>query len=116
MTHVERRGIPHAVVMMLLIIVAAVAMTYVVPSGKFVRDKAGLVQPGSFRTIPKDYSGALTPPSSRGDTVAYPAHPVSIISAIPAGMARSATLIFMILFIGGMFGVLQATGALETGV
>jgi uncharacterized ion transporter superfamily protein YfcC len=31
-------------------------------------------------------------------------------------MARSATLIFMILFIGGMFGVLQATGALETAI
>src|SRR5437762_11872628 len=103
------RGIPRGVVMMLLIILAAVALTYVVPSGRFVRDKAGVVEPGSFHVVPKDYSGALTLPSRRADSVAYPAHPVAIISAIPAGMARSATLIFMILFIGGMFGVLQAT-------
>ena len=116
MTHVERRGIPHAVVMMLLIIVAAVALTYVVPSGRFVRDKSGLVEPGSFHTVAKDYSGALTLPSQRADSVAYPAHPISVIASVPAGMARSATLIFMILFIGGMFGVLQATGALETAI
>src|SRR5690242_19813374 len=106
MTHVERRGIPHAVVMMLLIIIAAVAMTYIVPSGRFKRDKAGLVEPGSFQTIPKNYSGALTLSGGRADSIPFPAHPVAAITAIPAGMARSATLIFMILFIGGMFGVL----------
>ena len=116
MSHPARRGIPHAVVMMLLIIVAAVVMTYIVPSGRFARDKAGLVAPGSFRTIPKDYSGALTLPSERKDSLAYPAHPIAVVAAIPVGMTRVASLIFMILFIGGMFGVLQATGAVETGV
>src|SRR4051812_23615695 len=106
----ERRGIPHAVVMMLLIITAAAAMTWIVPSGRFSRDKAALVQPGSFHTVAKDYADALTLPH-KGDSVAYPAHPVAIVSSIPIGMTRSAALIFMILFIGGMFGVLQATGA-----
>lgn len=107
---------PHAVVMMLLIIVAAVALTYVVPSGEYQRTSAGLVVPGSYHTIAKDYSGALTAAAKHDKSVAYPARPVAIVSSIPEGMARSAALIFMILFIGGMFGVLQQTGALEAGI
>ena len=111
-----RRGLPHAVVMMLLIISATIVLTWIVPSGRFDRDRAGLVEPGSFRIVPKQYSGALALPRPAGDSIARPAHPLAAITAIPAGTSRSATLIFMILFIGGMFGVLQATGALETGV
>jgi uncharacterized ion transporter superfamily protein YfcC len=112
----SERRMPHAVVMMLLIIVAAVALTYVVPSGEYQRTSAGLVVPGSYHTIAKDYSGALTAAAKHDKSVAYPARPVAIVSSIPAGMARSAALIFMILFIGGMFGVLQQTGALEAGI
>jgi uncharacterized ion transporter superfamily protein YfcC len=111
-----RRRMPHAIVMMLLIIVAAIGLTYVVPSGEFQRGKDGLVVPGSFHTIPKDYGSALSLTPTKQKGVATPAHPVMVVSSIPAGMARSATLIFMILFIGGMFGVLQATGALEAGI
>ena len=48
-TSSERRGIPHAVVMMLLIIIAAVGLTWVVPSGRFQRDKAGA--PGVLRAV-----------------------------------------------------------------
>ena len=47
-TGAPKRAMPHALVMMLLIIIAAVALTYVVPSGEFARDKQGLVTPGSF--------------------------------------------------------------------
>ena len=45
---------PHALVMMLLIIIAAVALTWIVPAGTFERTKAGLVIPGTYHTIPKD--------------------------------------------------------------
>jgi uncharacterized ion transporter superfamily protein YfcC len=106
---------PHAVVMMLLIIVAAVALTWVVPAGSYQRTPAGLVVPGSFHAIPKDYR-VQSPSAPRTSGVALPASPVAVVSAIPVGMVRSAALIFMILFIGGMFGVLQQTGALESGI
>src|SRR5207247_6728142 len=49
-------------------------------------------------------------------TVAAPASPLALLTAIPIGMERQAALIFMILFVGGMFGVLQETGALESGI
>ncbi len=111
-----RSRLPHAVVIMLMIITAAVALTYVVPSGEFKRAAGGLVVPGTYHTIPKDYAGALAIERASEPGTAAPASPVAIVSSIPAGMVKSASLIFMILFIGGMFGVLQQTGALDAGI
>jgi uncharacterized ion transporter superfamily protein YfcC len=111
-----RRRMPHAVVLMLGIIVAAAALTWITPSGEFSRTPAGLVVPGSYRAIPKDFAGALAVRSTKTVGAATPARPVAIVSSIPAGMTRSAALIVMILFIGGMFGVLQESGALEAGI
>lgn len=108
---------PHAFVMMLLIIVFAVGLTYVVPSGRFARDNAGLVLPGTYTRIQKEYS--VDAVLGRGEAeadVARPASPIRIVSSIPIGMEHAASLIFMIMFIGGMFGVLAATGALDAGI
>ena len=115
--HAEpKRLMPHALVMMLLIITAAVALTYLVPSGSYERTKAGLVVPGTFKVIPKELGAALVTPKKSNATVAYPASPVSILTSIPAGMVKAAPLIVLILFIGGMFGILEETGALNAGV
>ena len=110
------RRMPHALVMMLLIITAAVALTYVVPSGSYQRTKAGLVMPGTYHVIPKDLNGALLAPKKSSDSLAFAASPIAIVTSIPAGMVRAATLIVMILFIGGMFGILEETGALNAGI
>lgn len=107
---------PHAIVMMLLIIIAAVAMTWVVPAGSFERTAKGLVVPGTFHIVPKDFAAGFLHDRASTDSVAYPASPLAIVEAIPAGMVARAALIFMILFIGGMFGVLEETGALKAGI
>jgi uncharacterized ion transporter superfamily protein YfcC len=107
---------PHALVMMLIVIAAAVALTYVIPSGTYDRTPDGLVIPGSFRTVPKDITGGLRHVGKSTAKMAYPAHPIAIVTSIPAGLARTAPLVFMILFVGAMFGVLQQSGALEAGV
>ena len=114
------RRLPHALVMMLLIITAAVALTWIVPSGRYDRTPAGLVVPGTYRVVPKDYrAGLLHPAGSAAEhdrDHALPASPLAVVTSIPAGMAGAASLVFMIMFIGGMFGVLQATGALEAAI
>jgi uncharacterized ion transporter superfamily protein YfcC len=108
----------HPVVMMLLIISAAIALTYAISSGEYQR-RDGLVIPGTYHTIAKDAGlesllrGA--PPKST-PAQAYPASVVTLFSAIPAGMVRAAPLIFMVMFIGGMFGVLRKSGALDAGI
>ncbi|MCX6552403.1 MAG: AbgT family transporter [Acidobacteria bacterium] len=109
--------IPHAVVMMLLIIVVTVGLTYVIPSGAFDRDKGGLVRPGTYHVISKDYApGDILAAKKSSTTLAYPASPLAVFTSIPVGMTGAASLIFMIMFIGGMFGVLQETGALNAGI
>ena len=108
---------PHPILMMVAIIMVAVALTYVVPSGLFDRSSSGLVTPGSYHEIAKLYSwsGVLGLQPALPGTAA-PASLLSIATAIPAGMLSQAGLIFMILFIGGMFGVLRETNALDAGI
>ena len=114
------RRLPHALVMMLLIITVAVALTWIVPSGRYDRTPAGLVVPGTYRVVPKDYRAGLLPPAGpaaeHDRDRAVPASPLAVVTSIPAGMVGAASLVFMIMFIGGMFGVLQETGALEAGI
>jgi uncharacterized ion transporter superfamily protein YfcC len=115
----ERKGkMLHPVIMMLVIIAGAILLTYAVRSGEFER-KDGLVIPGTYREIPKESDLAAlvraAPPKSTV-TQAYPASAVTLFSAIPAGMIRAAPLIFMVMFIGGMFGVLRKSGALDAGI
>lgn len=113
----RRSRMPHAIVMMLLIQVGAVALTYVVPSGAFQRGPRNLVVPGSYTPIPKDYApGDVLAGRPSAPKAAYPASPAAVFTSIPKGMVAAAPLIFMILFIGGMFGVLRRTGALDAGV
>ncbi|WP_211461110.1 YfcC family protein [Collimonas silvisoli] len=112
----------HPVAMMLLIMLVAIGLTYLLDSGQFQRH-AKLVIPGTYQLIPKERDlAALLAASPAADTPvsgperAYPASLFSAMAAIPAGLAKSAPLVFMIMFIGGMFGVLRKSGALDAGI
>ena len=94
-------------------------LTFVVPSGEYERETRSVgghdrtvVVPDTYTTLPKHYSG-------KGllvqDRVAGQASPVSLegfLSAIPRGMVEAADIIFFIFIIGGVFGILQATGTI----
>ncbi|AIY39235.1 Transporter [Collimonas arenae] len=108
----------HPVAMMLLIMLVAIGLTYVLDSGEFQRH-AKLVVPGTYQQITKerDLTSLLAASLPAGNAErAYPASLFSAMAAIPAGLAKSAPLIFMIMFIGGMFGVLRKSGALDAGI
>lgn len=99
-------------------VLIAMLLTHVVPSGRFERQD-GHVVPGSYTTVPK-VAGvpalvATRIPNDR-DEVAQAAGVASFFSAIPAGMVERATLIFMVMFVGGAFGILRATGVIDAGV
>ena len=113
----RRSLIPHPVIMMLLIIAAAVLMSWLIPSGLFNRAPNGHVLAGTYHEIPKQLSPeALLLPHKSTPKLAWPAPVVAIATSIPAGMTAAAGLIFMIMFLGGMFGVLRASGALDAGM
>jgi uncharacterized ion transporter superfamily protein YfcC len=113
----HRSLMPHPIVMMILIIAAAVLMSWLTPSGQFNRAPNGHVLPGTYHEIPKQISlESLLWPHLSTPTAAYPADLTSLATSIPVGMTQAAGLIFMIMFLGGMFGVLRASGALDAGM
>ena len=110
-------GHVNPIVVLLGILLLATALTYVVESGFYERD-GRLVVPGSYQTLEKNSSPINLFRTESGDD-ADDARPVSLIgtiSAIPAGLERMAGLIFMVLIIGGMFGIVTHSGAIDSGL
>lgn len=109
--------IPHVFPLLMGVILFCSALTYVLPSGSYEREERTvgeltrtMVIPGTFEELPKHYSlkGLLI-----GTDVEGKATPVSVLeflSAIPRGLESTADIIFFIFVIGGVFGILQATG------
>jgi uncharacterized ion transporter superfamily protein YfcC len=104
------------IIIMIGILLLATGLTYVVDSGEFARD-GRLVVPGSFQELPKDRSpAALFALPDHGGQVVRPVGLAGTLLAIPAGLKRMAGLIFMVLIIGGMFGIVTHTGAIDAGL
>ena len=107
----RRLYIPHPVVILFSMLVLAGILIHMLPAGKFEReleDGREKVVPGSYQVLEKDR--AVKHLWSTGhDTTDATAQPVSLVTtltAIPAGLDRMSGLIFMVLIIGGMFGIL----------
>lgn len=96
--------VPHVYVIIAIIIIFAAILTYILPAGSFVRyvDEATgrtLVQAGSYSVIDS------TPVSLFG-----------VLQAVPEGMVEAASVIFIVFVFGGAFGIINATGAIESGI
>lgn len=96
----EERAINiNAFVLLFSVIVIAAICTYIFPSGEYDRMEQGgrtLVVPDSFQYTESSPVGFL-----------------DIFNSIHIGMGQAAGIIFFILIIGGAFGILKATGALD---
>jgi uncharacterized ion transporter superfamily protein YfcC len=105
------------VIVLLGILLLATALTYLVESGRYQRE-GRLVVPGTYQVLDKDPSPVHLLDTG-GAVAAGEARPVSLIGAllaIPKGLARMAGLIFMVLMIGGMFGIVTHAGAVDAGL
>jgi uncharacterized ion transporter superfamily protein YfcC len=95
---------PHPLVLLVGFIILAVALSYIVPAGRFERredaaTKREVVVPGSYHYV------APTPVS-----------PMDALTAIPKGLMGAADVIFLVFLAGGAFTVVDQTGALRRGV
>lgn len=104
------------VIILMSILMLATLLTWMVGSGTYEREDR-LIVPDSFQAIEKERRviGVILPL----DTDAQTAAPVSLsqaLLAIPAGLERGANLIFMVLVIGGMFGILDKAGVVDNGI
>lgn len=106
----------HPAIILSLVVVVATALTWLLPAGAYKRDGKKVV-PDSFRLLPKEFSwtGVLVGHEPAHGKAA-PVGLTQMIAAIPAGIVQQADLIFMVMFIGAMFGVLQRSQVLERGL
>jgi uncharacterized ion transporter superfamily protein YfcC len=105
------------IIILLGILILAMFMTYFIDSGSYQRD-GKLVIPGSYEVIQKDssLSNVLATTNVAEGNVAQPVSLISTLHTIPAGLEKMAGLIFMVLIIGGMFGILTASGAIDASL
>ncbi|USK36603.1 YfcC family protein (plasmid) [Bacillus sp. F19] len=95
--------VPHVFVILISVIILATISTYIVPSGEYerVENEQGrtVVVDGSYSTVESSAASFL-----------------DIFQSIHTGMVNSASIIFYIFIVGGSFGILRATGAIEGAV
>ncbi|KUO49872.1 MAG: C4-dicarboxylate ABC transporter permease [Desulfitibacter sp. BRH_c19] len=95
---------PHTYALLFIVLIVAALASYVVPAGEFERSfneevERTLVVPGSYASVESNTIG-----------------PFELVKAIPRGMAAGSTIIFYIFLVGGAFGIIRATGAIEAGI
>ncbi|UOR11408.1 YfcC family protein [Halobacillus amylolyticus] len=93
---------PDTYVILFSVLLLAVIATYIVPSGSFDRE----MMDGVERVIPGTYSGV------EGNATGF----MDIFLALQEGMVQSAGLIFLVLFAGGAFEIVERSGAIKGGI
>jgi uncharacterized ion transporter superfamily protein YfcC len=95
-----RFKLPHPLVLLLAGVAVAVALTWILPAGAYQRrTDAGT---GREVVIPGTYARVESSPVG----------PMGALLAVPRGIVAGADVILTVLFVGGAFGLLDATGAL----
>lgn len=89
---------PHTLVIIFIIILAAVLFTWIVPSGEYVQIEdpvtgRELIDPNSFHFVENT-----------------PVNPLRIMNYIIDGFMDAADLIFMLMFAGGAFHLITESG------
>lgn len=92
---------PNALVLIFMLLIVVSILSYIVPVGNYDRyrdeaTKRDLVNPTTFHAVEKN---------PRGIT--------DVLMAVPKGLDGAASIINFLLIIGGAFGVLTATGAMD---
>jgi uncharacterized ion transporter superfamily protein YfcC len=95
-------SVPHTFALLFGLVVLAALATHWIPAGQFERvEQEGreLVQPDSYRRVEP-----------------RPAGLADIFLAYPRGLVETASIVFYIFIIGGAFGVINSTGAVEASI
>lgn len=95
---------PHTLVIIFVIILAAVVLTWLIPAGEYLRVEDAvtgkkLIDPSSFHFVERT-----------------PVNPLSIMDHVVKGFKNSVDLILVILFAGGAFHMVTESGALQASV
>ena len=93
--------VPHTLVLMFLMMIAALVLTWLIPAGEFNRsvNEIGqtVVKAGTYSEL--EEQPWLTP--------------ITLLTVVPQALADAQGVIFFVLLIGGTMGILRATGMLD---
>src|SRR5574338_696733 len=95
-----RLRLPHPLVLLLCAVGIAAALTWILPAGEYQRR----VDPTTGRSVVIAGTYARLAPA--------PVGPAAAVVAVPRGIIAGADVIITVLFVGGAFALLEATGAL----
>lgn len=92
--------LPHVILILMIIMVVVTIMSFFIPSGQFVREANGVVDPSQFSYVENE-------------------NPITLFDffyAIPHGIVESASIIISIMVISGVLYVIEQTGAIAAGL
>ena len=94
----------HPMLLMVIVVVVCAFMSFIIPAGQYERvesEETGreIVVPDSFRYVEKT-----------------PVNLLVVLESLTLGMQEAAGIIFFLLIIGGMFAIINGTGALNVGM
>lgn len=100
-----RRAIeaPHPFFILFAVMAIAAISTWFIPAGNYERAEN---EAGQSTVVPGSYTAAE----------ANPADPFAFFMALHEGMVEASGIIFFIFVVGGAFGLLHATGAIESAI
>ncbi|MEM6793511.1 MAG: AbgT family transporter, partial [Acidobacteriota bacterium] len=99
-----RFRVPHTLILLCAMNVLALLVTYLLPQGSFERVTN---EKGREQVVSGSYS-----PLEDAERL----NPLTLFTAIPRGFAAAEEIIFFVFLIGGCFGVLRATGAIDAAL
>ncbi|KAA0013009.1 YfcC family protein [Billgrantia pellis] len=97
------RTVPDPMVLIFMILLATYALTFVVPAGEYER----IEEDGRTRVVPESFT--YLPDV---DAIS----PFDIFVAVPRGLNEASLYLFIVFIAGGLFHILQRTGALENAI
>jgi uncharacterized ion transporter superfamily protein YfcC len=98
----KRIKIPHTFTIIFFLIVVMAGLTWVIPSGEFAREEVdgrSVVVPGTYQSVESDPQGIS-----------------DIFKAPINGFIDAAEVVGFVLLVGGAFGIVNKTGAIEAGI
>ncbi len=102
----RRMAMPHTLVVVMLLVIAVLALSWIVPSGEYQRVRIetsegarNVTVAGTYRQVDKVFLG-----------------PQMVLESPIKGFLDGALLICFLLIIGGSFAIFQETGAVEFGI
>ncbi|MCX6278685.1 MAG: YfcC family protein [Bacteroidetes bacterium] len=98
----EKKKIPHTLIIVSIILIIFLILTWIIPAGEFQRHEYNgrqVVVPGTYHHVDPHPQGMM-----------------DLLTAPIRGMISAAQIIAFVLLIGGAFGILNKTGAINAGL